>query len=352
MSTFKTWRLLEHVSPDFRMNWAINETIFRSRRTNLTLDTLRLWQGLKSIILGGSASYKDDINYEVCQKHHVEVVRANSVIPKVVYHDAGSLNVTFAINVKSLENIIKDHKPILSEYQILNESIVKGLQKLDVNVKANHDGIYIADKRISDSLPVWFYDYLLFQLTLHINTDLSIYEQIIKTKEHLTSLSHELREKIAMDDVKEAIVQGVEETFDVKLEKQNLTEDEQKLAEKLFRVKYSLNEWNINGHEPFLIGMGKTTVEVFVAYPPTSMCRKLIELVNDVVSDLQDEVSVMIWMRGRGVYQHGPYPEISPVLSRAHKQSIIPAVIINGELKFSGSIPLREDLRKAILNAL
>jgi lipoate-protein ligase A len=349
---FKTWRLLEYDSPDFGMNLAINEAIFRSRRANLTWDTLRLWRGLKAIILGGYASYKDNINYEVCRKYRVEIVRTNSVTPKVIYNDAGSLNVTFAINVRSLENVIKDYKPILSEYQILNESIARGLQKLGAHLKADHDGIYIADRRISEVLPVWFYEYLLFQVTLHIDTNLNNYEQIIKTKENLTSLSHELGKKMAVNDVKEAIVQGVEETFNVKLEEQSLTEDEQKLAEKLFRVKYRLNKWNINGHEPFLTGMGKTTVEVFVAYPPTSLCRKLIELVNEVVSDLQDEVRVMIWMRGRGIYQHGPHPEISPFLSKAHKQSIIPAVIINGELKFSGSIPSKEDLRKAILNAL
>lgn len=97
--------------------------------------------------------------------------------------------------------------------------------------------------------------------------------------------------------------------------------------------------------------MGKTAVEVFVAYPPTSMCRKLIQLVEDVTSNMQKEVKVMIWMRGKGIHQHGPYPQMSSALIGAQKGSIIPAIIINGELKFR-NIPSSENLRKALLDAL
>ena len=46
------------------------------------------------------------------------------------------------------------------------------------------------------------------------------------------------------------------------------------------------------------------------------------------------------------------FPEMSGALIRAGKCSEIPLIIINGELKFRGSIPSREDLRKAILSAL
>jgi len=101
-----------------------------------------------------------------------------------------------------------------------------------------------------------------------------------------------------------------------------------------------------------LIGLGKTAIEVFVAYPPTSMCRELIHLVNDVVSDLQNEVKVMVWMRGRGIYQHGPYPEMSSALRAAEKSNILPVIIINGVLKFRQALPSKETLRKAVVAEL
>ena len=144
----------------------------------------------------------------------------------------------------------------------------------------------------------------------------------------------------------------MEERLGIKFEKQGLTKDEQKLVEKLYRVKYGFSGWNLYGHEPFLVEMGKTAIEVFVAYPPTSKCHELIHLVNDATSDLQGEVKVIIWMRGKGINQHGPYPEMSSSLVDAQKRSIIPAIIINGKLAFSGSVPSKDKLKQAIINEL
>jgi hypothetical protein len=223
-------------------------------------------------------------------------------------------------------------------------------KKFGVDPNADSMGVYINNKKISESLQIWFYDYLLFQGTVHINTNLSIYTQVTGSKKQLTTLNLELGEEILMRDVINALLQGTEEKLDVKFNEQNLTEEEKKTSQKLYRVKYSLDRWNVSGREPFLIAMGKTTVEVFVAYPPTSKCRELIDLVKSVTSDLQNEVEVRVWMRGRGIHQHGPCPEISPILKYVEKRSILPAIIINGELKFSGSMPLKEDLRKAILD--
>ena len=340
------------------MNLAVNEAIFRSRREGLTQDTLRLWQGSNSVMLGAPSSYRNDVNHEACRKYGIEIVRAVSVSCGALYQDMGSLNFTVAADATFLKHLIKNYQPVLSEYQILNEGFAKGLQRFGVDVKADPTGIYIDKRRISEALPLWFYDFLLFQGTIHVNTDLDVYDEVIRTnlrpirKDFLASLSRELDKNIQMDEAKKAFVQSLEERLGVRFEEQGLAEDEQKLVEKLYRLKYGLSRWNIDSHEPFLSGMGKTTVEVFIAYPPTSMCRELIHLVNDVVSDMKDEVKIMIWMRGRGIYQHGPYPEISSALQAAKKRSIIPVIIINGELKFRESVPSKEVLKKALLDAL
>jgi len=335
------------------MNWAINEAIFRSRREGLTKDTLRLWQSPKAVVLGGSAVYRHDVNPEICQKYGVEIVRAASVSSDVLYHDLGSLNFTIAADATPFKDRINNYRPILSEYQILNEGVANGLQRLGVEVKADASGIYIDNRRISHAFPNWFENLLLFQGMLSINTDLDVYAEVTSTKKDgLTTLTREVGQNIAVDAVKKALVQGVEERLGVRFEAQEMTEDEQKLIERLHRVKYSFSEWTVKAHEPFLIGMGKIPVEIYVANPPTSMCRELIALVNDAVSDLQDEIKVMIWVRGRGKLQHGPYPEMTLALVRADKESRIPVIIINGEVKFSKAIPSKEDLRKALLASI
>lgn len=350
----KTWRLLDYSSTDPRINLAVNEAIFRSRYEGLSKDTLHLWQCGKSVIFGGPGSYREDINQEECRRNGAEIVRAISVSSGVLYQDSGSLNFAVATNAAFFA---KDGNPVLSAYQILNEGIAAGLKEYGAEVSADPDGIYVNNRRVSKALPKWSYDFLLFQGTLCIDTDLKVCNEVIVTrfrsaeKEPLTSLSLELNKKIPVEDVREAILHGLGEKLGIRFEKQGLTKDEQKLVDKLFRVKYGSDVWNVNGHEPFLVEMGKTAVEVFVAYPPTSACRKLIQIVNEAASDLQDEVKVVIWMRSKGIYQHGPYPQMSSALIGTQKQSVIPAVIINGELKFK-DIPSKDDPRKAVLEAL
>jgi len=335
------------------MNLAVSEAIFRSRREGLTRDTLHLWQGSKSVILGDPSSYSEDVNHEACRKYGIQIIRAISVSAQVFYQDTGSLNFAIATNAATFA---KNNQPVLSEYQILNEGIAAGLQKLGLKANISPNGIYINNKTISEAIPKWFYDFLLFQGTLHVDTDLEVYSEVTRTESHsgkentITSLSLEFDKKIRMDEVKDALVQGIEKSLGIKFEKQGLTKDERSLTEKLYRVKYGVDGWNVHGREPFLVGMGKMAIEVFVAYPPTSKCRELIKRVNDSVSNLQDEVEITIWMRGKGVDQHGPYPEMSSALIGAKKHNIIPAIIINGKLAFSGSIPSKENLRQAILN--
>ena len=355
----ETWRLLDCSSVDPKMDLAINEAIFRSRRENLTPNTLRLWQGPASVIIGSGSSYKDDINQEECRKYGVAVIRAISVAGDPFYMDKGSLNFAVTANAALFNTRTKDYPPVLSDYSILNSAIVEGLRKFSDTFEADADGIHISGRRMTGILPKWFHDFLLFQGTLLVNTDMDVYSRVIKTERStekklmITSLSRQLGRDVSIDETKTALIEGFEKKLGIVFKlKKELTGDEQKSANLLYRAKYSLEKWNVHGIEPFLVGMGKASLEVFVAYPPTSMCRQLIELVKDVTSDLQDDITVRVWMRGKGINQHGVYPELSSALVDAEKCSRIPAIIINGELKFDKTLPSRECLRSAVVAAL
>jgi len=354
----ETWRLLDYSSADPKMDLAINEAIFRSRRENFTPNTLRLWQGPASVIIR-SGTYKDDVNHEECRKHGVEIIRAISVTGDPFYIDTGSLNFAVTANAALFNTRTKDYPPVLSDYFILNAAIVEGLRKFSDTLEANADGIHIGERRMTGILPKWFHDFLLYQGTLLINTDVNAYHKMIKTgkptekKLMITSLRRQLRTDVSIDEAKTALIEGFERKLGIVFElRKELTGDERKSADFLYKEKYGLEKWNMDGTEPFFFGMGKTSLEVFVAYPPTSMCRKLISLVNDVTVDLQDDITVRVWMRGKGSNQHGVYPEMSSALIDAEKCSRIPAIIINGELKFDKTLPSRECLRSAVVAAL
>ena len=127
------------------------------------------------------------------------------------------------------------------------------------------DGIHIGERRMTGILPKWFHDFLLFQGTLLVNTDLDAYNKMIKTgrpaekKLMITSLSRQLRRDVSIDEAKKALIEGFEKKLGIVFElKKELTEDEQKSANLLYRAKYSHEKWNVHGIEPFFVGDGKS----------------------------------------------------------------------------------------------
>lgn len=75
--------------------------------------------------------------------------------------------------------------------------------------------------------------------------------------------------------------------------------------------------------------------------------RQLSEMVNKTVSSFMDEVKVVVWRRGLGGQQH-PLESMPPVIIHLSKTNILPAVAINGKVKFALEVPLESDLAKAI----
>ncbi|MEM2908518.1 MAG: hypothetical protein QXP65_04955 [Candidatus Hadarchaeales archaeon] len=93
--------------------------------------------------------------------------------------------------------------------------------------------------------------------------------------------------------------------------------------------------------------MSKVRVELFIAWPPTSLCGKLVELAKRVVSELGEQVELVIYQRGQ------PYP-IQPTTGfmRARKTVKLPAVFVDGELLAERELPSEEKLRSEIKKRL
>lgn len=127
---------------------------------------------------------------------------------------------------------------------------------------------------------------------------------------------------------------------------------EKKLAERLHEIKYSRHDWNFEGKAP--PSLKDVLIEVYVAYPPTKSCKEIIETVQSAMSNLKDKVELRIWMRGKGLDGSGSPPDVpmSLALMEAVKRSIVPAVIINGQLAFSEDVPSAEGVENKILQAL
>jgi len=341
-----SWRLLDFDTPDPKMCLAVGEAIFRCRRAGLSPDTLYLWRTAKPIILFYSGSGHEILTQPI-RGPKVELLRVQSIAGNSFFCDSGNINFSVAVDTRVLKPLLKkEYPPILSEYQCLLDFVDSGLRTLNIQAKAEPDGIYTnAGKEIATTQAAWLSDVLLLQGTIYVNSEVENLEFAFKRA--MTTLSTELDKSIMPEEVAHIMVEGFEKRLNVPFGKPGLTDAEQKLTTKLYDTKYGTDKWHAEGKAPFLSLTGETLVALYVANPPTSKCRQLIEMVNKAVSSLTDEVKVVIWRRGLGGQQQ-PVEAMPPVIATLSKTNILPAVIINGEVKFALEAPSESDIGEAV----
>ena len=346
--TEENWRLLDFETPDPKVSLAVGEAIFRCKRAGLSPNTLYLWRTSEPIILFYSGS-KHEISAQSIRDREVELLRTQAVAGNSFFCDPGNINFSIAVDSRILRPLLEgEYRPLLSEYQFLLDVFAAGLRGLGVQVKAEPDGIYTdAGKEIAAAQPAWLSNVLLLQGTVYVNSELE--NLTLAFKRVVTTLSTELKKSILPTEILDIVIQGFERRLNLTFKRSGLTDSERKLVEKLYDTKYGTDKWHVEGKAPFLSLPGQTLVALYVANPPTSKCRQLIERVNKAVSSLVDEVKVVVWRRGLGAQQN-PMEPMPPMIIALSKTNILPAVIINGEVKFALEVPLEDDLREAVHN--
>jgi|GEM_PF-760030 len=342
------WRLLQYETSDPKMSLAVSEAIFRCNRAGLSPNTIYFWKTSNPIILFYSGS-KHEISSEPGKVGEIELLRTCGVAGNNQFCDAGNINFSIAMNSKFLIPFLEgEYQPLLSEYKFLLNFFAEGIRGVGLKVKEEPYGIFtIEGREIASIQPAWIKDILLLQGTIYINTNLEKLNKVLKRE--VTSVSKEIGKTIKPQEILVRIGNEFEKKLNMSFKKEGPIETEQRLAEKLYNKKYNTEKWHKEGKAPFLALMGETLVALYVANPPTSKCRQLIEMVKRVTNKIMDEVKVIVWRRGAGVEQH-PSELMPPVIVTLSKAHIIPAVIINGEVKFALEIPQEDDLREAIYN--
>jgi len=343
----KKWRMLDYGVTDPRMNLAIDETILRCRNEGLVPNTIRLWQNRDAVVVGCNDSVESEVDLEACRSFGIPITRRISA-GETVYQDEGNLNFTIVLSEKSFplpENL-------LDSYKLMCKGVAKALNSLGVDATIDDYGqtLLSRERRVVEAGQYFFYDLTLFHGTIYVDTDLARAKEVLKRRgKPLTTLRNELGEGVPSAKLKQSLVEGFQSQLDIELSpKKTPTEHEEILAERLYAVKYSKDEWNIRARHP--LSLKDVLIEVYVAYPPTSMCRRILDTVSAVASKFPGRVEIRTWMRGRGLDGAGcpPGVNMSHGLHKASKESIVPAIIINGEIAFGRAAPSDDDLAEAI----
>jgi len=93
--------------------------------------------------------------------------------------------------------------------------------------------------------------------------------------------------------------------------------------------------------------MPKIKVELFIAWPPTSLCTQLTGMTRRVAAEFGEQVEINIYQRGQ------PYPD-QPTegFMKLRKLIRLPAILVDGELLAERELPTEQKLRATIKKKL
>jgi len=259
------WRLLNLETHNAYMNMAIDEAILTARIGNLAPNTIRFYRWSPSAVsIGKFQIIENEVHLENCRKHGVDVVRRITG-GGTVYHDAED-EITYSVIARKEDLKAKD---ITSVYAKIYNGIAEALKILGINADFNEGNtktcpnLTVKGKKISGSAQSHKSGAVLQHGTLLLDVDLekmftflrirstkTCLEVVNVAKNKITSIRKELGKNVSVEEAKQALIEGFQKALNIRLVNGKLTSYERELAKKLFKEKYTTDDWNLGGKVP------------------------------------------------------------------------------------------------------
>jgi lipoate-protein ligase A len=256
-----TWRLLPFEVCNAARNMAVDEAILQARIAEEVPNTLRLYRWKPSAVsIGRNEIIEDRVYLQTVEQLGVDVVRRCSGGGTVYHDNEGEITYSAVAKTSDLGSI----SDVTSVYFKIYEAITDALRLLGVpadfsqgDVK-NCPNLTVGGKKISGSSQTLSRGCVLQHGTLLRNVDLDKMFQLLKIKDtsctqatdigrqKITSIINELGHNISSDTIANALKQGFKAILKIQLQEAPLTPFEEKLADKLYKEKYSTTEWTFN----------------------------------------------------------------------------------------------------------
>lgn len=256
-----TWRLVPLKINNAAMNMAIDEAILNARSSGKVPNTLRFYRWQPSAVsFGKNQNQENEIYLDACKQLGVEVVRRISG-GGAVYHDFEG-EVTYSVIAQTADFGIGD---ITTVYFKIYEAITDALRLIGVPADfssgdaKNCPNLTVNGKKISGSSQTITRGMILQHGTLLRSVDLPKMFKVLKlrnfscaqaadiAKRKITSIQDELGNRVTSETVVNALSQGFKAILKIQLYEEELTSNEVKTANKLYKEKYATKEWNLSG---------------------------------------------------------------------------------------------------------
>jgi lipoyltransferase/lipoate-protein ligase len=257
----ETWRLLPLETCNAFMNMAIDEAILNARINGQVPNTLRFYRWQPSAVsVGKNQTPQNEVYLDSCKELGVDVVRRISG-GGTVYHDFEG-EVTYSVVAKTSDLGTADLTTI---YYKIYEAITDALRLLGVPADfssgdaKNCPNLTVNGKKISGSSQTVTRGVVLQHGTILLSVDLAKMFKLLKlknatctqatdiAKRKITSIHGELGHQVMPETVANALAQGFRAILKIQLEESQLTPTELEATNRLYKEKYTTNQWNFDG---------------------------------------------------------------------------------------------------------
>ncbi len=246
----KTWRLIKSIADNGARQMAIDEAILTVRIKDKVPNTLRFftWKP-PCVTIGFFQNLEDEIDLAKARSKNIDIVRRYTGGGAVLHEH--ELTYSLTISEKDVSS------NIVESYEDICGGIIEALLFLGIKAKFKPINDVIAgNKKISGNAQTRKSGVVLQHGTILLDLDLEkmfsvlkvpdekIKDKMIKVaKERVTSLKNELGKNIANKEMEKALIYGFEKMFNIKTKVGELTPEELKHAEKLYKEKYISDKW-------------------------------------------------------------------------------------------------------------
>src|SRR2546430_8895052 len=215
------------------MNMAVEEAIPRVVGEGKSPSTVRFWHNSNTIVIGCFQSARLEVNMEACKETETEIVRRFTG-GGAVYHDSGNLN--YAISLRKGHPLVP-YMDLQLVFQRLSQGAVEGLRSLGVNAEFQPiNDIQVEGKKVSGAAGSIRWGTVFHHGCVLVASDLAILGRVLNVpqvklagrhvasvQKRVTTVRDELGKNVTTRDVRDGIVQGIENSYSVRLEEGTLT---------------------------------------------------------------------------------------------------------------------------------
>lgn len=256
------WRFLDTGANNGFWNMAVDEAIFITTKEKNLSPTLRFYRWRPSAVsIGYAQNVGEEVNLKECKRLKMDVVRRYTG-GGAIFHD-DELTYSFISKTDGYQHF----DDLLASYKQVCWGIIKGLSELGISVKfrevrnklssrekvpcfmanSKHD-LIVNEKKVLGNAQRRTKEVFLQQGSLPLSYNFNLINRIFPGsngfKNRATSISEILDQEISLEEIKEKLLFGFTSHFSVNFKEGTLSEEEQSLARKLFKEKYSSPEWN------------------------------------------------------------------------------------------------------------